>query len=213
MNAREAIAAGLRFYQRVGRAPRREDFRPKHKARWEAILGFELPGEYTIKKEFGGFNNYIRAMGLSLNVANDVEEVENASLRHVLEVYPNAQLVKSEQSVYDLEIGQERVEVKGTQLSIRNDNGAMHFSWRLHNRIFSKLVDRVILVGLDKDLNPLVRLEFKGSGLRLLDDKDTLTVYADALLGGHSKYKPYITWIAPIAGDLSQYARVSKARL
>jgi hypothetical protein len=212
MNMREIIATGLRFYQRVGRPLKREDLRGKRKERWESVLGFELPTEYDVRKHFGSHADYLKAMGFSNNMPDRIAQVEDASLKHVLEVYPQAQIVRSERSVYDLEIGNERVEVKGTQLAIRNDTLQAHFSWRLHKREFSKIVDRVILVGLDKDLNPLIRLEFYGAGLKLLDKKDTLTIYAAAIAGGHSKYRPYVAWIAPITKDLLNYARRSDPR-
>ncbi|QAY18156.1 hypothetical protein [Thermus phage TSP4] len=213
MNEREMIAAGLRFYTRTGRRPRREDFRPPNRLHWEKVLGFDLPSESTVSAKFKGFTNYLRAMGLAENNHARAEELEDAALRHILEVYPHAEVVTANTNAYDLLLGEERVEVKGTALTRRPDTGYLHWTFRLHNRIFSKTVDAVFLVCMDKDLNPVARFEFREHGLKLLDNKSVLTVYADILRGGYSKYAPYLVWKAPLNGDLERYAREPKSRV
>lgn len=207
----EMLILGLKFYQQTGKQPRREDLRGQRRAYWQKTHGLTLPSERAVRRVFGKFSNYLDALGLKRNIRKDIEAVEEAAMKHVMEVYPDAALVRSEQSVYDLELGDKRIEVKGTQLTIRNDSGQIHWSWRLHKRKVSDLVDLVVLVGLDKYLEPVIRLEFERSSLRLLDGLDTLTVYNNVLSGGHSKYKPYIVWMS--SNRLPDHVIAREARL
>lgn len=210
MNEREMIAAGLRFYTRTGRQPRREDFRPPQRQHWEKILGFKLPAESTVSYRFGSFTNYLKAMGLAENITARAEELADAAIKHVLEHYPNAEVVPANRNMYDLLIGEERVEVKGTALTKRSDSPYMHWTFRLHKRDYSKTVDAVFLVGMDKDLNPMIRLEFRGPALKLLNRKEVISIYGDILFGGFSKYTPYVVWKAEIKGPLETYARQAR---
>ncbi len=212
MNAREITAAVWRFYQRTGRKPRRVDFRSPRREEWESILGFKLPSEYLIRKEFGSYANFMEEAGLGPNIRSDIEDIEDAAMRFAISRYPNAEIVKSDRSVYDLENGSERIEIKGTVLAIRNDTGELHFSWRLHKRKMSDLVDKVLAVGFSKDLEPLIALEFSGASLKLLDGLDTLTVYGSVFFGSHSKYAPYIVWKTTLQKPIEFYARESEVR-
>lgn len=206
------LAAGLRFYTRTGRVPKREDFRGERRKYWERLLGFKLPSDSSVYLKFKGFSAYQRALGFIQSPHALADRIEEAAIQHVLQVYPEAEVVKANTNAYDLLIGDARVEVKGSVLSKRNDNGLVHCTFKLHKREFSKTVDAVFLVCLDKDYNAIARFEFRGRGLRLLDNKSTITTYPGMFFGGHSQYRPYLAWFAPIPVDPSALARESKPR-
>lgn len=200
------LRAGIRFTHRTGRPPKRLDFREPAKSSWEATLGLVLPSADSAAWRFGSWNAYLARMGYGEHPdATSVRQVEEAAIAHVEDVYPDMELVRSEQSAWDGVIAGQRVEIKGATLGVRKDKKeAYYFSFKTHSRKLSKTVDRAIFVGLGHDrdaqgLMPLVRFEFPKSALGFLDGKSTVMVYAQSIFGsGTSLYRPYIRWRAPL---------------
>ena len=220
------LRAGIRFNQRVGRPPRRLDLREPTKSAWEKQLGMALPTADQASYRFGSWGNYLKRMGYGPHASGNVDNalIEAAGLAHVEEVYPETEFVDAEQSVWDALIqfhpdkGAEKVEVKASALSRRRDNPShIYWSFKTHNRQFSKLIDRLILVGVGHHpdggyLVPLARLELPKSALRQVDSKSTVMMYATSVFGtAHSVYKPFVRWRRPgvLPQNVSQYLKPS----
>lgn len=181
-----------------------------------------LPSADQATYRFGSWNNYLKLMGYGPHTLGSADNVviEAAGLAHVEEVYPGTKIVKAEQNVWDALIPispdqnkpPEKVEVKASALMRRADNARhMFWSFNVHKRQLSKLVDRLILVGLgyepegsDHPLIPLMRLEIPKTSLRLVDAKSTIMMYGAGVFGSsHSIYRPFIKWRRP--GVLQQH--------
>lgn len=221
------LRAGIRFAQRVGHPPRRIDLREPARSAWEEQLGIALPTADQAASRFGSWGGYLERMGYGLPASSvDYALVEQAGLAHVEDAYPGIQFVRSEQNawdathVFDPAKGPEKVEVKAGSISRRKDgSGDAFFAFRLHEREYSKFIDRLILVGVgwhpDSDLLvPLVRLEIPKSALKALDGKSTLMIYVGAALGpNHSIYRPYVRWRAKVTPqEALRYVRLRNER-
>jgi hypothetical protein len=206
------LRAGIRFNQRVGRPPRRLDLREPAKSLWEEQLGIELPTADQATHRFGTWGNYLKNLGYGPHASGSVDNVliEATALAHVEEVYTGMETVRAEQNAWDAlytfdpRKGPERVEVKGSALARRKDSpDQIFFNFNIHRRQLSKLVDRLILVGVGLDpverrLVPMARLELPKSVLPSVDGKSTVMVYASSIFGtSHSIYRPFIRWRRP----------------
>lgn len=221
------LRAGVRFAQRAGRPPKRLDFREPAKSEWESKTGLVLPSADAAARRFGGWNAYLGRMGYAHNVdaTQQIYEAEQAALAHCEDVYPALDMVRSNRNAYDAYVdfgrgkGVERTEIKGSALSARSglEPTAQHlyFSFKTHGRELSKTVDAAVFVGLGRNpdtglLEPLLRMEFPKSALRVVDSKSTIMLYASTVfLGGSSQYSPYIRWRKPGLNParLPEYAR------
>ena len=59
------MRAGIQFKSHIGRAPSRKDFRAPERARWQGILGLELPSDSQVCTAFGSWSAYLRACDLT----------------------------------------------------------------------------------------------------------------------------------------------------
>jgi hypothetical protein len=206
------LRAGVRFNQRVGRPPRRLDLREPQRSLWEVQLGFALPSADQASRRFGSWSNFLRRLGYAPHAVGNpaFAPIEVAALAHVEEVYPGIEFVEAEQNAWDGLLvvdesrGAERVEVKGSVLSHRKDKPASaYFSFNVHRRDLSRIVDRLILVGLGYDadrssLVPLCRLEFPKSALPRIDGISNVTIYSNSVFGASfSVHRPFVRWRRP----------------
>lgn len=201
----DALRIGIIFKTKTGRAPRRRDFRPGDKEQWETVLGRSLPSADTCARLFGSWSEYVSALGYEPKKKLSNELIEQASLAQVKLVYPGFVEIAANTNLYDGELDGQRVEVKGSTLSARKDNpNGQYFSFAVHNRELDKVCDRLICVGLGWDDErqehvPLVILDFPKSALGLVSGKGSVMVYANSIFfGGHSRYKPFVTWRAAL---------------
>jgi hypothetical protein len=218
------LRAGVKFNQRVGRPPRRLDLRDPQRQEWEKQLGFALPSADAAAMRFGSCGRYLKKLGYNPHLVGNPQNapIEAAALVHLEEVYPGVEIVKAEQNAWDALYtfdpakGAEKIEVKGSVLTVRRDFPNQHyFTFNLHNRIHSKTIDRLVLVGLGIEpissvLVPICRIEIPKSGLPRYDGKANLTIYATSVFGAsHSVHKPYVRWRRPglTAQSAIQYAR------
>lgn len=222
------LRAGVRFAQRVGRPPKRLDFREPTRFEWERQTGLVLPSADAAARRFGGWNAYLSRMGYAshLGATQAIQETEQAALAHCEDAYPGFDVVESDRNAYDAYVdfgkgrGPQRTEIKGSALQQRTRKdgptlGSLFFSFKTHGRDLTSTVDAAVFVGLGRDpdsglLEPLVRLEFPKSALRVIDSKSTIMIYANAaFLGGSSLYSPYIKWRKPglRPARLMEYAR------
>lgn len=197
------LRAGILFKSKAGRAPRRRDFRGSDKKQWEELLGIELPSADTCTRLFGSWSEYVAALGYEPKKKLSTEIIEQSALSKVKELYPGFVEIQANTNIYDGELDNQRVEVKGSTLSRRKDNpNTMYFSFATHKRELDKVCDRLICVGLgwdDETQNhvPLIVLDFPKSALGLVSDKGAVMVYVSSLYGGgYSQYKPYVVWKA-----------------
>lgn len=200
-----ALRAGILFKSKAGRAPRRRDFRPPDKKKWETLLGFELPTADSCARLFGSWSEYVSALGYEPKKKLSNEIIEESALQKVRELYPGFSEVRAYNNAYDGEIDGDRTEIKGSTLSHRRDSpDTLYFAFKTHSRELDKSCDRLVCVGLGWNDQtqahvPLVVLDFPRAALGLVSDKSVVMVYASSLFfGGHSRYKPYVVWKADV---------------
>lgn len=209
-----ALRTAILFRHRVGRTPKRRDFRSPDKVKWEELLGVTLPSADQVARHFGSWSKYLEAAGLPSDPKADfIQRIEEVALKKVREVYPDFEVIPHETGAFDGYLGDERVEIKGSSLSFRTDNPELgFFSFKTHGRKLSKVSDRAIFVGVGIDretgaVEPLVVMNFPKAALGFIDSKSTVMVYASAVFGtGSSQYSPYIVWRAKLKPDeLARY--------
>lgn len=200
-----ALRAGILFKSKTGRAPRRRDFRPPDKAKWEKLLGLDLPTADTCARLFGSWSEYVSSLGYEPKKKLSNELIEESALGKIQELYPSFVAVQAHNNAYDGEVDGDRAEVKGSTLSHRRDHpDTLYFAFRTHSRELDKSCDRLLCVGLgwdDETQNhvPLVVLDFPRSALGLVSGKSVVMVYATSLFfGGYSLYSPYVVWKADV---------------
>lgn len=193
----ELVAIGLAVFKALGRPPARDDFLLESREKLELITGISpLPSTYHFQKEFGTWRNFLDTCGILDKSGNDINKIERAAMKHVIDELGVTEEL-SERSVIDgwLPNG-DAVEVKGSILRKHEATGQHFFGFRIHGREISAACEKLILVGLSKDLKPIVRLEIPKEALpTVADRRSNATVYAGAVWGvGNSKYKRYIVW-------------------
>lgn len=202
------LRAAVMYRTKVGRVPRRKDFRDPQRTEWARALDYELPTSNQVELRFGTWNQYLEHAGMtSAGSALDLASIERAGIEHVSEVYGSFAEVPTEANSYDglvtIDDAEQRVEVKASLLARRANKDRYFFNFKTHSRTLSKMCDRVIFVGLGwddeaQDFVPLCRYEFTGPELPLVDDKSTVMLYASTIwAAGSSQYRRYLKWRSP----------------
>lgn len=209
--APELVAIGHAVHKLTGRPPARDDFLLESRSKIEELLGISpAPSTYHFQKEFGTWKNYLDICGLGGVGGSDLNRIERAAMQHCIDVLGVTEEL-AERSVIDgwLPDGSP-VEVKGSVLRQHEATGQHFFGFRIHGREISAACDRLILVGLSKDLKPIVRLEIPKEALPMLvDGKSNVTIYAPAIWGqGQSKYRRHIKWVetSSLQGAITEWS-------
>jgi hypothetical protein len=215
-----ALRAAVAFNARVGRPPRRRDFRRPDLDRWQQVLDMPLPSEDQVKTLFGGFIPYLEHAGLPRATRRDFADIEAAALKVAQKAYPDLELIRAEANHFDgFVLGSEKVEVKGSHLQLRYIDGVptYFFSFKLHRRPFATTIDRLLCVGVGTHaergtLELLALFDFPKGALPLVSGKDAVQM-TDRTIWGASigSYTPYLTKRRPVSSDeLATWVRPNK---
>lgn len=192
----DLIQTAQMFAQRFGKFPAQADFKGERKAYYEDVLKSKLPHARCFEREFGSWGALRTLLGEEPSKFTPdglSEKVSMEFAQNVLGMVP----VDNETGVVDGYIGDLRVEVKGsllTRASVKDSH--YRFRWMLHHRELSKLVDKVVCVGVLKNGEIGVVLQFDGEAVIAdrLDGRKTLDFSVNTLYGSReSVYWPYIT--------------------
>lgn len=207
----ELVAIGHALYKITGQVPARDDFLPAARHRVGELLGIDpVPSTYHFQKEFGSWKEYLKVCGYDQEGGSDLNKIERAAANHTVQVLGVTEET-AERSVVDgwLPDGTP-IEIKGSVLRQHEATQQHFFGFRIHGRTLSTACDKLVLVGLSKDLEPIVRIEIpKDALINMVDGKSNVTIYAPSLWGtGASKYRRYVTWIKPnsLPGAISDWS-------
>ena len=214
MTPAHMTAVALLMHDVSGAVPRSTDFRSPYRQNWETQLKLPLPTLDVIQRAFGGFTHFLVACGLRpLEAKSGFGDIEIAAIRHVEDVL-GLDAETYERSITDGHLPNgESCEVKGSVLRLHKTLRLPYFAWKLHKRLYSVSCDRLVLVGLGRGLEPIVRVELAGPQLpSMADGKQNLFVYARGIWGdGDSMVRPFIKWRTPgsLAAVVDAFMRVA----
>lgn len=200
LTAAELVAVGHAMHRILGRHPARSDVRGANKKALELALGAPIPSEATLAKPFGSWGEYLRACGWQPGVGTpELSKIERAAVDHCVTTLGITE-ESADRSITDGWYADGRtVEIKGSVLRQHKTSDRHFFGFRLHSRDLSVSADELILVGLDKALEPVMRIHIPKAAMpSVTDGRSNATVYASSLWGGaDSKYRRYVRWIKP----------------
>lgn len=191
----ELIAVGHAAEKLLGRTPSREDFRGENRKKLESALGVPVPHEATLSKPFGSWGEYLRACGWNCS-GREIDKIERAAVDHCIDALGITEEA-ADRSITDGWYPDGRtVEIKGSVLRKRSSDGLYFFGFRLHSRELSASADELILVGLSRDLEPILRLQIPKQAMpSMTDGLSMIMIYATAIWGNSdSKYRRFVRW-------------------
>lgn len=171
----QALSLAKRFEQTTGKLPSRMDWRGENLRQFREAHGLEYPSERVVQRLFNGWGNFLRELGESPLITQDTAK---AALAHVQRRYEDVELQPGASGTIDCFIGAERVEVKSSSLQQDEVIRTPRWRFRLHEREYSRLVDKMILVGVVAG-EPVVEWALdKVAMLMHVDGLDTLNLPA-----------------------------------
>ena len=190
------------FQKHLNRFPSRDDLKGKRKIHFEGLLTaatkkpVKLPQAVFFERAFGSWQELRDRFGEEKSKYTPGELAEKVSMDYAVKQL-GMEPADNETSVVDGYIGDEAVEVKGATLSRAGmKDGHYRFRWNLHYRELSKLVDRLILVGVLKNGEIACVLDIRGRPqlADLADNRRTIDMGMGAIFGTReTKYWPYVT--------------------
>ncbi|GAA5500475.1 hypothetical protein Dxin01_00196 [Deinococcus xinjiangensis] len=197
LTAPQLVTLGHAIEKLLGRVPARDDLRPVNRKTLEDRMGVKIPSERAFVEAFGSWGEFLTACGWAVEGGRGRQNqlIERAAVEHCVAALGVTE-ESAEQSITDGWLPDGRtVEIKGSVLR-RHTLGYEFFSFRLHHRDLSLSADELLLVGLSRDLKPIVRIEVPKSAMQqVIDGKSSVTLYADAVWGsGDSKFRRFVKW-------------------
>ena len=184
------------FKEREGRFPSRIDWRGRNLAHYREKHGLDYPSERQVQRLFGNWGMLLVALGLPPRRTQDVADI---ALNYVLDAYEDVEVMPGASGTIDCFVEGERTEVKGASLRTDDYIRTPRWRFRLHGREYSRIVDRLILVGLVGE-EPVVEWSLDKVGVYLeADGKDALSIPAKFPFDNLSyNLSMYERWKAPL---------------
>lgn len=175
MTQAEALLHAERFQALHGALPSRLDWRGANLEHFRTRDMTSYPSERQVQRLFGGWGNFLRALGETPPIAQDTARV---AVGHVQNRLADVEVMPGASGTIDAFVGGLKAEIKGSSLQQDERFRTPRFRFRLHEREYSRLVDTLILVGIVGDEAVIEWQLDKVAMLAHADGVDTLSIPA-----------------------------------
>ncbi|WP_155299021.1 hypothetical protein [Deinococcus kurensis] len=195
----QLIQVAQDFVATFGKFPARDDFKGERRTYHEGIMGQTLPGGRVFEHEFGSWQAFRDELSAGTSKYTPGEASERISMHYATQTLGMIE-VPHETGTVDGFIGDQRVEVKGALLTRASASGQSTYRWRwmIHHREVSKLVDRLVLVGVLKtgEIGCVVDIAGEQQLRDLADGRKTIDLSVSVLFGQRdSRLWPFISQV------------------